>query len=125
MIKKLGTILGIVSGLTSIILWVIFVFSNPYAAPSNGPMMVTFFMLFLPACLVLYASLKSKLVLLLIACIWSLPVSLYVYFTPGIFSWFGITSLAYLFSFVLSFVTQKIIEIKNIRQNYLTNSNTD
>ncbi len=77
-------------------------------------------MLFLPACVAIFASVKTKLPLLLISFIWSLPISLYVYFTPGIFSMFGVTSLAYLFSFILIFVSQKLYEMKKLREQHLS-----
>lgn len=124
MIDKIGKLLGIIAGIASIILWFILVFANPYAPPGNGPIITTFIMLFLPACLAIFASLKSKQALLLTAFIWSLPISLYVYFTPGIFFLYGITSLIYLFSYVISFVSQKIAEMKKIRQNSISISNT-
>lgn len=111
-----------ISGIISLVLWFIFAFFNPYAAPANTPTFITFVMLFLPACLAIYASAMVKLRLLLTAFVWSLPISLYVYFTPGIFSWFGITSLAYLFSFILIFVSQKLSEMKKLRQDHLSNT---
>ena len=123
-IYKFGQVLGIIAGIVSIVLWFILVFANPYAPPGNGTIITTFVMLFLPACLATYSSLKSKQALLLIAFIWSFPISLYVYFTPGIFFFFGITSLLYLFSYVIIFVSQKITEMKKIRQNSISISNT-
>ena len=65
-----------------------------------GPMVTTFFMLFLPACLALVAIIFSKKWLMLIAFVWSLPFSLYLVFTPGIFVLFGVTCLVYLISFL-------------------------
>nr|WP_106781443.1 hypothetical protein [Lysinibacillus timonensis] len=121
----MGRILGIVAGIASIVLWIVLVFANPYAVLGSGGTITTFVMLFLPACLAIFASIKGKHVLLLLAFIWSLPISLYVYFTPGIFSWFGITSFTYLFSFVLTITSMKISEMKKVRENYKLNSNTD
>lgn len=108
----MAKLIGFLSGIVSILLWIQLVFNNPYAAPSSGAIATTFFMLYLPACLAIISALKTNHKLMLVAFIWSFPVSLYVYFTPGIFSWFGITSVTYLFSFVLILVSQKISILK-------------
>ncbi|MFT4416795.1 hypothetical protein ACLM5H_23305 [Fredinandcohnia humi] len=101
-------ILGVIAGILSIFLWFILSFYNPYSNPTDfEPIVNTFFMLFLPACLAIIASLKFKKFLMLIAFFWSLPISLYLIGTPGIFALFGITSISYLISFLFMLLTKK------------------
>ncbi|SEQ36979.1 hypothetical protein SAMN05216232_2194 [Virgibacillus subterraneus] len=101
-IRKVSVVLGITAGISSIVLWFVLNFYNPYSNPTElAPVVNTFFMLFLPACLAIVASFMSKQLLLLIAFLWSLPVSLYLVFSPGIFALFGISSIAYLISYLL------------------------
>ncbi|WP_083270630.1 hypothetical protein [Bacillus marinisedimentorum] len=83
-------------------LWFIFSFVNPYASASGPePAFNTFFMLVLPAAMAIRASLSVKKSFMLIAFLWSLPLSLYFALTPGIFALFTVTSSAYLLSFLL------------------------
>lgn len=90
-IQKKPAILGLISGILSICLWIIFSFFNPYSNTTDiEPILNTFIMLCLPACLAIISSLMSKKVLMLIAFIWSLPISLYVAMTPSIFAIFGL-----------------------------------
>ncbi|MBP2243258.1 hypothetical protein J2Z40_003857 [Cytobacillus eiseniae] len=83
-------------------LWIVFSFFNPYTgATAVEPMFTTFIMLCLPACLAITASFKAKKGGMLIAFIWSLPLSLYVSMTPSVFALFGITCAAYFLSYLL------------------------
>ncbi len=92
-IIKPSVILGIFSGLTSICLWVVLNYVNPYSnVRETGVNISTLFMLLLPACLMIFSSLTSKRSLMLFAFIWSLPFSLYFAMTPGIFAVFGVRS---------------------------------
>jgi hypothetical protein len=101
-IRKLSALLGLLAGVLSICLWLIFSFFNPYTnATDIEPILNTFIMLCLPACLAIISSLKSKKIFMLIAFIWSLPISLYVTMTSSIFALFGVTCLAYLLSYTL------------------------
>ncbi|MFC0562486.1 hypothetical protein ACFFH4_27035 [Halalkalibacter alkalisediminis] len=100
-IKKLSSVLGVIAGLASIILWLVFIFFNPYSSAGIGTILISFFMLLLPALLAVKASIQYKDFELLIAFIWSLPYSVYFAFTPGIFALFGISCLLYLVSFIL------------------------
>lgn len=82
------------------ILWVILTYFNPYSNVKEiGVSISTLFLLLLPACLMIYASLNSKKSFMLFAFIWSIPFSFYFAMTPGIFAIFGITSLSYLISY--------------------------
>lgn len=82
LIRYSAKLIGFLSGIVSILLWIQLVFNNPYAAPSSGAIATTFFMLCLPACLATISAIKTNHKLMLVAFIWSFPVSLYVYFTP-------------------------------------------
>lgn len=104
-IRKMSAILGSIAGGFSICLWIIFSFFNPYSNPNEiGPILITLTMLCFPACLAIISSLKFNKVLMLIAFIWSLPISLYVTLTPSIFVLFGVTCFAYLLSYFLMFL---------------------
>lgn len=100
--RKKSALIGFIAGMASIILWIVFNFFNPYSNQiSYETMFTTFLMLVLPACLAIYSFYKSKKPFMLIAFIWSLPLSLYMLMTPGVFLLFGITSFMYLLSYVL------------------------
>lgn len=106
--RKTGLALGVTAGLFSIVLWIILVFYNPYTASSSKVVAVnTFVMLFLPACLAIISSIMNKKYLMLAAFIWSLPISLYLMLTPGIFSWFIASCIAYFICFLLTFFSKK------------------
>ncbi|MGM7684140.1 hypothetical protein ACSVDA_18560 [Cytobacillus sp. Hm23] len=107
-IRNTSKLLGIVGGFSSIILWIIFNYYNPYSnLKDTEPMVITFIMLFLPACLAIIASIKFKKHLMVIAFLWSLPISLYTMGTPGTFSLFGVTSITYLISFLFMILAKK------------------
>lgn len=92
---------GIIGGFASIILWIVLNFYNPYSNPNEAePVLTTFIMLLLPACLAIFSSLTFKPSLLLIAFVWSLPFSIYLVFTPGVFALFGATCIIYLVGFL-------------------------
>jgi hypothetical protein len=93
--------MGFIAGILSLSLWLILIFFNPYSTPDPDSAVTTFFMLFLPACLAIFATVTSRKFLMLIAFLWSLPISLYLIGTPGIFALFGATSISYLISFLL------------------------
>ncbi|MGJ7910116.1 hypothetical protein [Neobacillus sp. LXY-1] len=100
--RKTGLTLGVIAGLFSIVLWFVLVFYNPYTSSSSEDMTgITFVMLFLPACLAIISSYANKKYLMLIAFIWSLPISLYLMFTNGIFSWFIAPCVTYFICFLL------------------------
>jgi len=92
--------LGLVGGFSSIALWFLFAFYNPYSSPTTDSMATTFFMLFLPACLAISSTITSKKSLMLIAFAWSFPFSFYLVLTPGIFAFFGVTCVIYLICFI-------------------------
>jgi drug/metabolite transporter (DMT)-like permease len=101
-LSRLSRFIGVLAGVTSIVLWGILNFFNPYSGSVQyEPLMTTLFTLFLPACLAVVAAIKAQQTFMLIAFIWSMPISLYLAFSPGIFALFGVTSLAYLISYLM------------------------
>lgn len=99
--SKPAFFLGLSAGFTSIVLWFIFNFYNPYVNPSSGDTVTrTFIMLLLPAVAAITAILLSIPILMLIAFLWSLPFSLYL-MAFSVFSLFIITCLLYLISYLL------------------------
>ncbi len=105
--KITGLILGVIAGLCSIFLWIVLVFYNPYTTTTSEAMAAnTFVMLCLPACLAIISSLMYKKYLLLIAFIWSLPISLYLMFTPGSFAWFIVPCISYFICFLIMILTK-------------------
>ncbi|MFC6039992.1 hypothetical protein ACFPYN_11225 [Paenisporosarcina macmurdoensis] len=99
--RIIGTILGVIAGVFSIFLWIMLVFYNPYTGSSSEDVAInTFFTLCLPACLAITSSFMNKKYLMLIAFIWSLPISLYVMLTPGIFAWFIVPCITYFICFL-------------------------
>lgn len=100
MFKK-PSMLGLFAGIISIGLWILLMFFNPYSSNlNNDTILITLFMLVLPAITAIISFFTSKRVLMLIAFLWSLPLSLYMLMTPGIFLLFGITCFCYLFSYI-------------------------
>ena len=107
-IRNIGKLVGGIGGVASILLWILLSFFNPYDSQVDfEPIKNTFFMLFLPASLALISTLTSERWLMLLAFIWSLPLSLYFILTPGIFLLFGVTCIAYLISYVCMILPMK------------------
>ncbi len=101
MLKK-SSFLGLGAAIISIALWLIFNFVNPYSNETNyETALITLFMLVFPAITAIISFFTSRKVLMLIAFIWSFPISLYMLGTPSIFLTFGITSFCYLLSYIL------------------------
>lgn len=107
-LRVTGLVLGGIAGIFSIGLWIVFVFYNPYSSTviEAGPAINTFLMLCLPACLAIIALIIQKDYLMLIAFIWSLPISLYMLGTPGIFRWFFAPCIAYFICFLLLYFSK-------------------
>jgi hypothetical protein len=84
------------------VLWILLIFMNPYSNRFEMDSAIsTFVMLFLPACLAVISVLTSKKTLMLLSFFWSLPASLYLVLTPGIFAFFGATTFAFLITYLL------------------------
>ncbi|MBO8170907.1 MAG: hypothetical protein H0Z33_03340 [Bacillaceae bacterium] len=94
---------GVLSSVIAVLLWAVLVFWNPYSSGSieSDVFWNTLVTLFAPAVLALIAALTRKVFLMVFAFIWSLPMSLYMLMTPGIFKLFALVSLLYLLSAIL------------------------
>ena len=98
------------------LLWIVLVFYNPYTGSSPEDMAAnTFVTLCLPACLAIISSIMNKKHLMLIAFIWSLPISLYVMMTPGIFAWFIAPCITYFICFILMLFYKNKSETNSLR----------
>lgn len=96
------SIVGMVGGILAIILWVNLTYINPYNNPTiAGALPYPFFLLFIPACLALFSSLKRNQKWMFVAFLMSLPMSLFMIAMPDIFSMYGVISVFYLVSFLL------------------------
>ncbi len=114
-IKLTGRILGVVAGVASIVLYVIFDFFNPYSSIKLEPNYIPFTVFCLPACLAIFAALTDRKLFMIIAFLWTFPFSAYAFFTPGIFSLFGATCLLYFISFLFLFFAEKRSNLKTFR----------
>lgn len=104
-------LIGYMSSLMTVFLWFILIFINPYAVVTQySSILISLTMLLLPAGLLALGVFLNRSLYMLIAFIWSLPYSLYMLFSPGIFMLFGISCLTYLFCFVLFRVVVPHIE---------------
>ena len=117
MMKNVSRFLGTIAGLSSICLWIVLIFFNPYSSAWVGTAAITFTMLLLPACCAIIAAMYSNSTGMLVAFIWSLPLSAYLAMMPGIFVFFGLTSFVYLVSFIMMIVGKKIMNNNLYRSN--------
>ena len=80
-------VIGGTSGVRSIILCTLYIFFNPHSLYTGitETDVIIFFILFLPACLAIFAAFARQRRWMLIAFFWAFPYSTYVYFTPSIF----------------------------------------
>lgn len=101
-IRKLSILLAVLAGFLSIVFWIILILNNPYANSIVWETIIrSFFMMIVPAFLGLAASITNRSGILFVVFIWSLPMSFYLFLTPGIFTFYGLTSIAYLASYLL------------------------
>ncbi|MGO4494973.1 hypothetical protein AB4114_03525 [Paenibacillus sp. 2RAB27] len=100
---KITKLIGLLASIASMFLWIIFALFNPYTHEhvENDVLVITLFTLFIPASVALLGSVIRRPSLMLIAFVWSLPISLYTAMTPSLFKMFGITSVMYLISGIL------------------------
>ncbi|SFG38747.1 hypothetical protein SAMN05660649_01520 [Desulfotomaculum arcticum] len=100
--------LGMFSSVCSMLFWVIFIFFNPTHRIETDVLINTFLMLFAPACLALFASIKKKPALMYLVFIWSLPISLYLALYPSIIlKMFSLTAFLYLLSGIIMSISAK------------------
>nr|WP_145162738.1 hypothetical protein [Paenibacillus terrae] len=101
-LRRPAALLATIAGTATILLWMMLGFFNPYSSSlETAPLQITFFTLCVPAVLAIVSAWFRLKALVLIAFLWSLPISLYLAMTPGIFAWFGATSCAYLVTYFL------------------------
>ncbi|MFX3632393.1 MAG: hypothetical protein ACE3L7_09495 [Candidatus Pristimantibacillus sp.] len=113
--KSISYSIGLLASIGSIILWILFAFLNPYTHEpvARDVLLNTLLTLCLPACLALLATIIRRARFMLIAFVWSLPISLYTAMTPSIFKWFGLTCLLYLIAGLLMINKNKQRQNKN------------
>lgn len=91
---------GIIGGVISILTYIVVCFFNPYASSSFDSIMILFFMLFIPACLAIYASSVTKNGLLLFCIFWSSPIIIYLSLGEGIFNYVWVNLIFYFISYI-------------------------
>lgn len=91
-----------IGGILAIIIWVNLTYIRPYNNPTlAGPLPYPFFLLFMPACLAIFSSLKCNQKWMFVTFLWSLPMSLFMVSMPDISSLYGIISILYFYNFLL------------------------
>lgn len=101
-IRNVTIMLTVLAGLFSIGLWISLNFFNPYTNVVESEIVIrTLFLMVIPACLGVAAAITNRVGFMFVIFLWSLPMSFYLFFTPGIFAWYGIVAIAYLVSFLL------------------------
>jgi hypothetical protein len=101
--EKVGATIGITASILGLVLWMVFIFYNPYVKDivTNEQVKITFVRLGLPAACILVASVLNQEWLLYITFAASLPFYGYMAGTPGIFSLFGLVSVGSIVSAIL------------------------
>ena len=117
LMNKVLRFLGIIAGVSSVFLWLVLNFFNPYSSTpaGNETMTITFITLVLPVCLAIIAAICSKGIEMLIAFLCSVPVRAYFDLTPGIFTFFGLSNFVYFVSFVMLILGQKVVNDNSYR----------
>lgn len=88
--------LGYTAILLSIVLWLLLVWNAPLFEGMNKlDPRLSFIMLVLPSCLYAAGLAMSKVLLLLIAFVWSIPFSLFMLFSDDIYILYGLVSIVY------------------------------
>ncbi|WP_100407003.1 hypothetical protein [Bacillus solitudinis] len=94
--------IGLIAGISSILLCCNFTIINSYNNPTlAGAMPSPFLLLFLPAALAIFSSLTSNQKLMFTSFLWSLPMSFFMVAMPDIFSLYGLISIFYFVSFLI------------------------
>ncbi|WP_425800800.1 hypothetical protein ACHOLT_11675 [Desulfitobacterium sp. Sab5] len=101
--EKVGATIGVTASILGIVLWMIFIFYNPYVKDvvTDEQLKITFVRLGLPAACILVASVVNQAWLLYITFAVSLPFYGYMAGTPGIFRLFGLVSVGSIVSAIL------------------------
>ncbi len=102
LIGMIATFFGLMAALGSVLLWLMFLFINPY---SNAAISGLTYIIALTMCslsvLGIFASLKTRLYLMYLVFLGSLPFGLYFLLTPGVFKWLGVLCMLYLVSAIV------------------------
>ncbi|AIQ14300.1 hypothetical protein PDUR_22130 [Paenibacillus durus] len=94
--------IGYMASASTIALWFILIWVNPYAEGMNQTSpLITLIMLVLPSVLFAIGQFFNRSIILFISFIWSFPYSMYMLLSPGVFLLFGVTNLIYLLCFAL------------------------
>ena len=106
---RIGAIVGFVASICGIVLWIGLIYFNPYSSQGidEDVTIRTFFGLGLPAIIGMIGSVFRIRWLMYAVFIVSLPLSLYLVGTPGIFKLFFLASSGYLLSALLITVGKK------------------
>ncbi|WP_172625544.1 hypothetical protein [Desulfitobacterium sp. LBE] len=113
-IGRVGVLVGIVASVSGIALSVILCLFNPYVGGiAKETIPVALFGLGLPALMVGVASLYGMFWLSCVAFIYSLPLSLYLAGTPGLFRFFLPVSIGYLILAITLRVDQKLRNVRH------------
>lgn len=101
--------IGLLASFGSMILAIILLYFNPYSNENNrfSTEVIIFTTLFAPALFALICLIIKRYKLMFIPFVWSLPISLYLGLTPGIFSLFALTCTLYLVSSLLFLFSHK------------------
>ena len=93
---------GVIASLGSIFLWIVFLFVNPYSdAGISGVTYGIAFAMCSLGVLGIFASLKTRVYLMYLVFLGSLPSGLYFLLTPGVFKWLGVLCMLYLVSAIV------------------------
>jgi len=108
-IGRIGVFVGIVAAVSGLVLSVILGLFNPYVGGiAKEAIPVAFIGLGLPAILGFIASLYGTTWLMYVVFIYTLPVSLYLAATPGIFRFFIFVTFGYLLAAISLSMDKKI-----------------
>ncbi|MED3764315.1 hypothetical protein [Ureibacillus terrenus] len=105
--KMLGSIIGIVSAVASVVFWGIFSFDNPYSRPDSETVGNLFVAAVIPAAFVVVGQFIKPKWFMFVVFLLSLPLGIYFLMMPGIFRGFSAASLDYLISFLLLLADQR------------------
>lgn len=99
----IANIVGLLASIGGMFLTIIFIYFNHYGygGISSGTVKIAYATLFAPALFALVTLLFKKYRLVFVAFLWSLPISLYLSGTPGIFKMFGVICTLYLVTALL------------------------
>lgn len=110
-LKLLAILFGTAGSLGGLSYCGFLLLKNPYVngSPSTDVIISFILLFFIPLIMALFASLFFKPILLLISFVWSLPISLYLLGTPGLFNLVIIFPLLILVGGIMMFTVKKAL----------------